>query len=87
MYVNNSRLIEVTFRSSLWLLVMGSVTLATCIIITISTPLAGYFWKKFEDQSRSNIMTCVITSGCSTVLCLVASFGIQIWVKIRIGII
>ena len=66
---------------------MGSVTLVTCILATISTPIAGYWLKNKADRSRSKgAMTCAISSGCLTVLCLLASFGVQIWVKRRIAI-
>ena len=71
-----------TFRSTLWLLIMGSVTLTACILTTICTPFLGYLWKNNANRSRSkSAKTCVLFSKCSAVLCLVASFGIQIWVR------
>merc|ERR1712110_684373 len=66
--------------SALWLLIMGSVTLTACILTTICTPILGYLLKNNADRSRSKgATTCVLGSGCSAVLCLVASFCIQIW--------
>ena len=98
------------FRSSLWLLVMGSVTLITCIPAAICMPIVVNLLKnniekdivkgmsipttarnsriEQEFHSRSKgAKTCFIGSGGTVLLCLVACFGIQIWVRISILLI